>query len=322
MKLFGYIPDQVHATRLRAILPRFPKRLVTQVKKGQDVMLWKAKDIAQPDWERKQQMIGDCVSWGAELVITCIMWNMHAEGKYQFEAEAATEAIYGGCRVEVNGGRPPMGKTEDGASGSWAAEWLSRKGGVLLRKDYSALTGNTDHDLRVYDGEEPSDNSFQGKARRWGYYGCGGQNDGGKLDALASKNPVEGVVPVHNADEVEAALAIKCPVTIASQVGFESKRDSNGIMLPRGSWAHQMCILGVKYGSDGSRFFRIFQSWGDSNSQSGPDPGIDDPRVTACSWWTTEDAVNRITGEEDSYAFSPVRGFTQAPYDFNTGLLV
>lgn len=322
MANFGYIPDPVHARRLRSILPRFPKRLIQQVRKGQDVMLWKAKDTAEPDWVRHAQAIGDCVSWGGELVCTCLLWMMHVKGLIQFEAEAATEPIYGGCRVEVNGGRPPMGKTEDGASGSWCAEWLTRKGGILLRKDYSLITGNPEHDLRKYDGKESSDGSFESKARRWGYYGCGGKDDQGKLDVLATANPIKDGTPVTNADEAEAAIVHECPITIASGVGFEADRDSNGIILPRGSWGHQMCILGVKYMSDGTRLFRIFQSWGDSNSNSGPDPGIDDKKVTACSWWTTDDAVNRITGEEDSYAFSGVQGFTQQPYDFGTGLLV
>ncbi len=311
VKLFGRIPDPAHAKQFVSTLanPTVPKRLLRQVRKGQDVMLWLAKDKAEPTWRRKQQAIGDCVSWGAELACTCLLWNQAASGISPFLAEVATESIYGGCRVEIyNKGR--VNNDEDGAAGSWAAEWL-QKFGVLLRLDYSAQTGNQDHNLEEYSGN---------RAQDWGKYGCGGREDKDALDNIAKVYPVQDVTQVQNADDAEAALAHGCSITVASNVGYEGHKDADGIKLPHGTWGHQMCILGVKYMTDGSRLFRIFQSWGDS--EEGPDPGIDDPAIKNCSWWTTEQSVNRMFGEDDSYAFSNVKGFVQAPYDFGTGLLV
>jgi len=310
-QLFGRIPDELNAKRFIGSLPNptVPKRLIRQVQKGQDVMLWLAKDKVEPTWRRGAQGIGDCVSWGAELVCTCLLWNQAARGESQFVAEAATESIYGGCRVEIYNGGKEL-RDDDGAAGSWAAEWL-QKYGVLLRLDYSQQTGNREHNLEEYDAD---------RAKQWGRYGNGGKEDRNALDEVARVYPVQDVTQVRNADEAEAALAHGCGITIASGVGFEGvTKDSDGVKDPAGSWPHQMCSLGLKYMSDGSRLFRIFQSWG--KSEEGGDPGIDDQAVKDCSWWITERTLNRMLGEDDSYAFSNVKGFVQAPYDFGTGLI-
>jgi hypothetical protein len=309
VKRFGFVPDPVYTRAfIKGLsIPHVPERMIRQLK-GIDIFLWKAKEVAEPNWKREAQGIGDCVSWGAALVCDCLLWNMHVKGQYTFEAETASESVYGGCRVEIHGG-PQMGYTEDGASGSWAADWL-KKWGVVLRKDYSQQTGNPDHDLRKYSSK---------RAQDWGYYGNGGKNDKEELDKIARLYPVQDVTSVRNADEVEAALAHGCPVTIASMVGFEGSRNQDGIINPRGQWPHQMCILGMKY-LNNERLFRIFNSW--NKSVEGPDPGIDDQAISDCSWWAKEQAINKITQEGDSYAFSNVKGFTQPAYDFDSNFFV
>lgn len=310
VKKYGWAPKPFHTGKFVAGLGhrKLPSNLVSKRRK-QDVLLWKAKDVAQPNWVRIAQEIGDCVSHGLELACTCILWNEHAKGNLTFEAPVSANALYGLLRVEIHGG-PQMGYSEDGAAGSWGAEAVN-KYGVLLMKDYSKETGNKEHNLTEYSGKKASD---------FGYYGCGGQNDRGLLDDIARLYPVQDVAPIHDPDEAEAALAAGCPISIASMVGFEGNRDENGIIQPRGQWPHQMCILGVKWLDDQTRLFRIFNSW--NGSVKGPDPGIDDKRVSECSWWVTDRAMTQILRDQDTFCYSNVKGFTQQLYDFDTNLLV
>lgn len=248
----------------------------------------------------------NCVSWGAELAVTMLMAIQHKAGTSTFIEEAATEAIYGGGRVEANGGR--LGGWSDGSWGSAAASWLN-KWGVLLRQDYSKDTGVAEHDLRVYSSR---------KAKDWGNYGCGGKNDDGRadglLDKVARQFPVKAVTKIRDTDHAAGLLESGYPITIASGAGFGSMaRDSDGVVRRRGSWAHQMMIGGVRY-KDGKPQFRIFQSWG--SSCSGPDPGVNSPAVSACSWWATTSDAQSIFNEGDSWAFADIVGFPARNFDW------
>lgn len=305
--LFGRKPDPAYTERyVRSLAhPRISRdlpRLMAQRDK-RDALLWLPLRKVAPNWKRGAQGIGDCVSWGAEFDATLLIAQLAADMLCEF-CEAATETIYGGCRVEVHGGKRPMGN-EDGASGSWAAEWL-RDYGVLLRKDYSIETGNPMHDLRTYSAS---------KAKHMGYHGCGGKDDGGKLDALAKLHPVKDVSLVDSVDAAIAALQAGCPLSLASMVGFEGERNADGIIRRRGQWPHQMAGIGLKWTGGGEPLFRIGNSWG--KSAFGPDPGIDWPAISDCSWWIVADDMERILREQDSFAFSKVEGFALPPFDFN-----
>lgn len=308
---FGRIPDERYRDHFVANLgiQHIPKRMTRQLQVGREVRLFSAKNIVDSSWRREAQGIGDCVSWGAELACTCLLWNMAANGEISFPGRVATESIYGGCRVEVHGG-PQMGYDSDGAAGSWAADWVA-KWGVLLRQDYSAITGNKEHNLNKYSAK---------KAKDWGYYGCGGQSDRDELDEIARKYPVQDVTLVRNFEEAAAAISAGCPVTVASGVGFEGDRDERGFIRRNGSWPHQMVYLGVGWTEAGDGYLYQFNSWGDS--ASGPYPDVDDKAVQACSWRTYQEDVDRQLREQDSFAFSSIKGFTQDLYDFDAGLIV
>lgn len=308
--LFGRIPDELYRDNFVSSLPvkHVPDRLVQQLQ-NVDVLLWQAKDTAQPNWKRQAQGIGSCVAWGLELAVTCLMWNMAAEGTIQFEAEGSTEALYGLLRVEVHG-KPQMGYYEDGAAGSWGADAV-REFGILLKKDYSAITGISDHNLLKYSAKKEQD---------WGYNGCGGKDDKGALDAIAKEKPVKDVTLIRNTDEMAAAISSRCTCSIASTIGFEGDRNSEGIIRRSGQWPHQMCVLACKYTPQGNRLFRIFNSWG--ASVKGPDPGIDDQAISECSWWCTDEDMQRVVKQDDSYAYTNIQGFPLNAYDFETGLLV
>ena len=253
--------------------------------------------VSHPDHTFLGQLYttANCVSWGSELVCTTLMCLQHVKGTGKFIAEAATEAIYGGCRVEALGKN--RGGRSDGAFGAAAAKWV-RDWGVILRTDMGRLTGIDEHDLREYSGR---------KAKDWGDYGCGGQQDGGKLDTAAKEMPVQHVVGVSTVEEAAAAIQNMYPITIASMAGFgDMRRDSNGICRRRGQWAHQMCVLGIRWRA-GQPEFRVFQSWG-PRSCSGPDPGIHHPAISGCSWWITPEDMAWILRTGDCWIHGDIHG--------------
>jgi hypothetical protein len=304
--LCGYVPN-LEATRKFVAQPdvgRF-EDVAGHLLRGQasaekkDCFLWLPLLQVKPEWRRGSQGIGDCVSWGEELVCTMLMAIQHALGISKFEGEAATEPIYGGSRVEVEGGR--LGGYSDGSWGGAAAKWVTNYG-VLLRKDYSPSTGNPDHDLRVYSAK---------RAKDWGNFGCGGKDDdrtNGKLDQVAKQFPVKHVAQVTSLEAAEAAIQNGYPISVASNVGYgEMVRDDDGIVGRSGSWAHEMMIGGVKYHPSRGRLWRLFQSWG--KSCKGSDPGIVHPAVSDCSWWITDRDFLSQLKQEDSFAQGDVRGF-------------
>lgn len=267
----------------------------------EDTFLWNALLAVHPSWRRGAQGIGDCVSWGAELVCTVLMALQAAKGQSRWIAEAATEPIYGGGRVEAQG--RSRGGYSDGSFGAAAAKWL-RDWGVLLRVDYSQDTKNPEHDLRQYSKK---------KAKEWGNFGCGGSRDNGVLDGAARQFPVQHVVAVKTVAEAAAAICNLYPITIASMAGFGSmNRDSRGMCRIVGQWAHQMCVLGVRFRA-GEPEFRIFQSWGDSCS--GPDPGIDKPVISACSWWCSAKDMAWILRSGDCWIFGDIAGLPAQSLD-------
>jgi hypothetical protein len=309
---FGYVPDPAYTDSYVKGLsfPHLAMHLphLMRQRTKRDVYLWEALLAVKPSWQRGAQGIGDCVSWGAELCATILLAQLAVTGQSAWIEEAATEAIYGGCRVEALGER--AGGYEDGAAGSWAAQWLNNFG-VLLRIDYSQQTGNPDHDLRHYD---------ERRAKEWGNYGCGGENDKGALDAIAKVYPVKDVTQVRSVEEAAASIDAGCPVSVASMAGFgDMKRDAEGICRIDGSWAHQMMFAGVRH-LRGEPFLQCFQSWG--KSCSGPFPGIAHPAILDCSWLVSPEDANKMLGADDSFAYSRVEGFALPPWDFSKNFFV
>jgi len=293
--LAGWVPDfpriAAFARENGSLFTASPRLANTAHK---DVFLWNALMQVKPSWRRGAQGIGDCVAWGSELAVTTLMALMHVKGQGQFYAEAATESIYGGCRVEALG--KSRGGRSDGAFGAAAAKWV-RDWGCICRVDMGKITGNAEHDLRVYSAK---------KAKEWGDYGCGGANDRGALDGAARGMPLQHVVQIQTVAECEAAIANGYPVTIASMAGFGSmRRDDRGICKIVDRWPHQMVILGVRF-RGGQPEFRIFQSWGDSCG--GPDPGVTDKAISNCSWWSTAEDIAWILKTGDCWAYGDIKG--------------
>lgn len=248
----------------------------------------------QPGWTRIMQGIGDCVSHGYEFACTLLMALQAVRERREFPAVVASEAIYGGSRVEARG--KTFGGWSDGSYGAAAAKWV-KQWGVVVRRDYSADTGNAEHDLTAYNAQ---------KARSWGAYGCGGRADGGKLDAVARLHPVQTTSLVTTFEEAAAAIRNGYPVPVCSNQGFTMTRDKQGFCKPSGSWAHCMCFCGVRWDRPG---LLCVNSWGKSNS------GVHYPKdlpeaIAACSFWVDAKVCDSMFGRwKDSFALSQFVGF-------------
>tara|TARA_B110000285_G_scaffold235351_1_gene316543 strand:- start:3816 stop:4775 length:960 start_codon:yes stop_codon:yes gene_type:complete len=316
--LYGYKPNPAGVERW--LNDPANKHPVFAVAKGVDkirddkrknTVLYKPLMKLEPDWVRNYQKIGDCVSWGWEIAITMMMARLALERKMSWLGAAATESIYGGSRVEARG--RTHGGWSDGSYGGSAAKWVMTTGGVLLRKDYSQETGNPEHDLRKYSKD---------KAKQWGAYGCGGKSDKGELDIISRSYPVKTASLVTSFDEAATAIAVaKSPVPVCSGQGFSSRRDSDGFAVPRGSWAHCMCFIGARFGKRPGLL--LLNSW-PAPSWNGPHYPRRIPKaIKEVSCWVDADVCDRMLRGADSYAISPVDGFSRVVdrlniYDLST----
>jgi hypothetical protein len=309
-KLFGFKPDPEGVERwLNAPENKHPLFGLTAQSMMADTpkkttLLYEPLLRLHPSWRRGSQGIGDCVSWGFELGCTMLMAADIAirNEPELWKGEAATESIYGGCRVEAEGGR--KAGYSDGAYGGAAAKWV-RNYGVLLREDYSKKTGQASHDLMRYDSK---------KAKDWGNFGNGGKNDAGKLDKIAREHPVRTTSMVTSFEEAAAAISNYYPVPVCSNQGFTSSRDSAGFAKARGSWSHCMLFCGVRYGKRPGLL--CTNSWG--HSCDGPTFPKNMPTAIAkCSWWVNADVCDRMLRGQDSYALSGFDGYKRRELDWS-----
>ena len=302
---FGYRPDP---EGVAAFLAELPQPLFRQAgeetireAKGVDTFLYRSAYRAHQavygrPWVVERQGIGDCVSWGwahGIWIAQCVDWETGRLATPPLFP--STEAIYGGSRVCARGksgdGLSPVGGWSDGSYGAAAARWV-RDWGVVYREEVAG------HDLRNYSAD---------RAKAWGAYGCGGQGDKGKLDAIAKRHPAQHVALVTTWAEAAAAIEAGFTVPVASMQGFASKRDANGYAAASGQWAHEMCFVSVRYQKNGSPSDALLclNSWG-PNWISGPKWPPDQPDG---SFWVTRSTVESMLRAKDSFAVGSVAGF-------------
>ena len=300
----GYVPDPVGVQIFLRSLdqPYFAQAGADAMAKAthKDTFLYRHMDQAHQarygtPFKVARQGIGDCVSWGAMHAVYCaesVDWTQGQRADPPLLP--ASEPIYGGARVEARGkpgdGARPVGGYSDGATGWGAAKWL-KDWGVVYREP---VVGR---DLTTYSAS---------RAKEYGAYGCGGQGDNGKMDAEAKKHPCKHVVAVKTWEELVAAVTSGYPVTIASSVGFNTTRDSDGYCRRSGVWMHQMAIVGLRFQENGSPRdgALIINSWGNYvGGGKWPDDMPD-----GCFWAEKKDVLS-ILGQGDSYAIGSIDGF-------------
>lgn len=267
-------------------------------KKG--VFLYRAfrdayKDSYKTEWVCATQGIGDCVSFGWHHgigIASAVEWKLGNIAEWHLPA---TEAIYGGARVEGCGkngdGSRPVGGYSDGAYGAAAARFVHSEkggGGVLFRQNYPGH-----FDLTKYSPQ---------RAKEWGAFGCGGKGDNGWAETTGKPHRVHTVALVKTFEEAAAAIDSGYPVPVCSNQGFSSTRDKDGFCAARGKWGHCMCAVATRYDRQG---VLILNSWGPS-WVSGPKYPDDQPDG---SFWCEKGTFNRMLAGEDSFAVSAVEGF-------------
>jgi len=303
---FGYRPDP---QGVEAFLAELPEPLFRQAgaetvreAKGVDTFLYRAANRAHvarygKPWIVERQGIGDCVSWGwshGVYVAQAVDWETGRLAEPPLFP--STEAIYGGSRVEARGrsgdGSSPVGGYSDGSFGAAAARFV-RDWGVVYREKFDR------YDLSAYSAN---------RAKEWGAYGCGGQGDGGKLDAIAKRHPAQHVAMVTTWAEAAAAIEAGFPIPVASMQGFASVTDQHGYAAASGQWAHEMCFIAVRYQKNGSPSDALLclNSWGPRwITYRGKFP----PDQPDGSFWVTRPVVESMLRQKDSFAVGSVAGF-------------
>lgn len=181
----------------------------------------------------------NCVSFGAKNAteyLSCV--QILVNGGMQFK-NVFPPYYYGTGRVYVGGGR--IGG--DGSLGSWMASAVQKYGTLFV----------DDKDVPSYSGSV---------ARSWG----SSRSTLDKYLPTAQDNLVKSAALVRTWDDLVAAIVNGYPCTCASNVGFTMEPNSQGFHRRRGSWAHQMCFVGVddEYSTP---YALILNSWGDSHGR-------------------------------------------------------
>ncbi len=227
-----------------------------------------------------QNPVGSCVSFGTSRAFERSLAVAILKGeRFEFK-HLCEEAVYGGSRVEVGGGRI----RGDGSVGAWAAEWVRDWGG-LPRGVYGR------HDLTKYD---------PARCRQWG-----GSGVPDELEPEAKKYPAGSTTLVRNWDEAKRALANGSGIAGCSDQGFSRQRDSRGVCRAQGSWAHCMCLDGYHTDEQGREYGHIENSWG-PDYHVGP-VGWGEP--STAGFWAESKVIDRMLKAGDSWAFSAVKGF-------------
>lgn len=224
--LGGWVDDQKAVEKIMQSLP-FPvfQDVWNPIKdsgKGKIALLYKYVEKVAGKFPVRLQTGPDCVSMGAACAVD-ISKAIDIALKGDFEewiAETATENIYSGSRIIIGKGQLGYG---GGSIGAWAARFCNEYG-ALPRQKYGSI------DLSVYDGN---------RAIYWGRPDVGHPKE---LLAFERKHPILTVSRVDTYEQARDLLVNGYAITVASNQGFSSRRDSEGFAAPQGNWAHQMCL--------------------------------------------------------------------------------
>ena len=224
----------------------------------------------------ERQTTGDCVSHATRNacdVSRAVEIDVHNE-KETWIARGATEGIYGA-----------RGWAGQGMSCSRAAEFVTKIGGILVRKDYKNVV-----DLTKYNGNLGA--------------GWGGRGLPDKVIDLANDHQIKTVSLVRTIEEARDALANGYGLSVCSSYGFSSTRDKKGFAKTSGSWAHAMAWIACDdTGNDLS--FLVQNSWGKWNDGGHPEWGP----IPDGSFLIHSDVAAGMLAQNGAYAFSNFDGF-------------
>ena len=248
--------------------------------KGKRVYLWHFTRavLGGADTPNYPQQIGDCVSFGAKNGVEYLQAvQIVVTGKGQWHP-VFPPYIYGISRVQIGGD----GGGGDGSVGAWAAEGVRQYG--VLRADFEGVP--------KYSGSVAS---------QWGRR----PGPPAKFIPEGKLHLVKTVAQVKTYAAARAAIVNGYPVTVASNRGFDrTKFDENGRLwgVPVGSWAHQMCFVGVDDNPARPGLYCL-NSWGENAfpvSRDGAPKG---------GFWVDAKVAEKDMLSDDAWAFSSFDGF-------------
>lgn len=211
---------------------------------GKRALLWRYREKHDPGaFAAEAQTTGDCVSHGdrnARDTTRCVEIELGNEPEEYFR-RGATEPTYG---ARGHGGQ--------GMSPARAAQYV-RDTGWLGRENHESPNGNLD--LRKYNANIGA---------RWGRSGVPSW-----VKELCKAKRVGRYVRPTSVDEAKDLLASGYAGHSGQQIGFNATPDRHGISPRRGSWNHDMAIVGF----DDTRehfpvcVFFVPNSWGQWNKK-------------------------------------------------------
>ena len=224
----------------------------------------------------ERQVTGDCVSHGTRNACDISRAvEIHIGGeKESWIARGATEAIYGS-----------RGWSGEGMTGSKAAEFVSKIGGILVRQNYKGVV-----DLSKYNGM---------LGASWGGRGV----PDAVLD-LANDHQMKTVSLVQTVEEARDALANGYGVAVCSNYGFNNTRDKKGFARVSGNWGHCMAWIACD-DTQGDTAFLVQNSWGKWNDGGHPEWGP----IPDGSFLIHSDVAEGMLKQNGAYAFSNFNGF-------------
>ena len=217
----------------------------------------------------ERQTTGDCVSHGTRAVEIDI--NKERE---DWIAKGATEAIYGA-----------RGFSGEGMSCSRAAEFVSKIGGIVVRKNYPGVA-----DFSKYNGNLGA--------------GWGGRGLPDKVIDTANDHQIKTASLIRTIEEARDALANGYGLAVCSSYGFSNTRDKKGFARQSGSWGH--CMAWIACDDTGSEpAFLVQNSWGKWNDGGHPEWGP----IPDGSFLIHADDAAGMLAMNGSYTFSGFDGF-------------
>ena len=248
------------------------------------VRLFKYWEIAnEAPFQPHFQKIGDCVSQATALAVETLSAKQVLNLGDTWCGKVSTEAIYAGSRVEI--GKGALGNQE-GSTGVWAAEFLS-KYGVLVRRKYKSV------DLSKYDPD---------LATRWARPRAGVPDI---LEPVARQHLVHKTVNIDGGwTQACDLVSLGMPVVICSGIGFDDTCDRDGFLSPGPEWWHSMLLWAIDTKSSRPGGC-IANSWGlnwlkQRQHKYGTPPGC---------FWADAKVINKMLGYGDSHAIGDLEGF-------------
>jgi len=287
---------KAEAPRIAASMPKFAiidseGNSVSGAGKNSELWKWSKLSTGGKHIATWRQESGDCVSMG---VTNAIAYRM----AFQIAHEQRNEVLkipfppysYGGSRVNI--GKRQLGRGA-GSIGAWGAQW-AQSGGVYT-VEQAALDGYK------YSGSLADNWGWNGPPKKTVEYG--------------QKFRIRTIAPVTTWEDAVDSVVNGYPVTVASNVGFDGgsyDKDGKRWLRAKGSWPHQMCIIGIEDRPGKVKGAYIINSWGEN---AHPKPLNDEPPG---GFWAEASTIARMLSQRDSWAFSDFDGFPASEIDWQT----